>query len=92
MSEKPDFSLSARLKSFYYAGQGILFTLKSQHNAWLHLVAALLVCGAGWYLQINSTDWRWLIIAICLVWFAELMNTAFEYLCDVISIDSKLHT
>ena len=36
-------------------------------------------------LRVSPADWRWLIIAIVLVWFAELMNTAFEYLCDVIS-------
>lgn len=81
----PKFSVKDRLKSFSYAGQGIWFALKSQHNAWIHLVATLLVCAAGWALHISTQDWRWLWVAICLVWFAELMNTAFEYLCDVIS-------
>jgi len=79
------FSIISRLKSFHYAFQGILFALKSQHNAWIHLVATILVCIAGWMLRVSPADWRWLIIAIVLVWFAELMNTAFEYLCDVIS-------
>jgi len=83
MSES--FSVIGRLKSFHYAAQGIMFALKSQHNAWLHLIATILVCLAGVVLNVNAADWRWLIIAIVLVWFAELMNTAFEYLCDVIS-------
>ncbi len=92
MSDKtaPRFSLEKRLKSFSYAMQGILFALRSQHNAWLHLLATLIVCFAGWWLQISAADWRWLIVAIVLVWFAELMNTAFEYLCDVISPEFNL--
>jgi diacylglycerol kinase (ATP) len=34
---------------------------------------------------VSLTDWRWLALAIVLVWFAEAMNTAFEHLCDVVS-------
>jgi diacylglycerol kinase (ATP) len=85
MSDEPKFSLRGRLKSFHYAGQGILFALKTQHNAWVHFFAAIAVGAIGFYLEISLVDWRWLIMAICLVWSAELMNTAFEYLCDVIS-------
>jgi diacylglycerol kinase len=61
--------------------------LKSQHNAWIHLVATLLVICLGFYLKVNGEDWRWLIIAIVLVWMAEAFNTAMEYLCDVVSPD-----
>ncbi len=86
MKNEPErFSLRARCRSFHYALQGIGFTLRSQHNAWLHLLAAVLVCLAGWLLGVSAADWRWLIILIALVWFAELMNTAFEYLCDVVA-------
>jgi diacylglycerol kinase (ATP) len=35
--------------------------------------------------RLSGTDWRWLTVAIVLVWVAETMNTAFEYLCDVVS-------
>jgi diacylglycerol kinase (ATP) len=39
----------------------------------------------GWRLHVSATDWRWLVLAIVLVWAAEAMNTAFECLCDVVS-------
>jgi len=84
---KQIFNLHARYKSFGYAFQGIGFMLKSQHNAWIHLVATLLVICLGFYLKVNGEDWRWLIIAIVLVWMAEAFNTAMEYLCDVVSPD-----
>ncbi len=79
------FSVTARLKSFTYAFAGFAFMLRTQHNAWLHLIATLVVVCAGFGLHVSANDWRWLIAAIALVWVAETMNTAFEHLCDVIS-------
>jgi len=79
------FTLVARLKSFGYAFEGVALMLKTQHNAWLHLIATVLVTGlAGWY-RVDAGDWRWLIGATALVWMAEAMNTAVESLCDVVS-------
>lgn len=79
------FSIAARLKSFTYAFEGFAFMLRTQHNAWVHLVATLFVIALGFTLQVSADSWRWLIAAIALVWVAEVMNTAFEHLCDVVS-------
>jgi diacylglycerol kinase (ATP) len=78
------FSVLARLRSFRFAFEGLAFMLRTQHNAWLHLIATILVIAAGLFLQVSASDWRWLIAAITLVWLAEAMNTAFEHLCDVV--------
>jgi diacylglycerol kinase (ATP) len=78
------FSVLARLKSFRFAFEGLAFMLRTQHNAWLHLIATLLVVAAGLFFHVSAADWRWLIAAITLVWFAEALNTAFEHLCDVV--------
>jgi diacylglycerol kinase (ATP) len=83
--EVAPFSLADRARSFRYAFGGLAYMLRSQHNAWLHLVITVLVCLAAWWLGIDASDWRWLIAAIALVWVAETMNTAFEYVCDVVS-------
>ena len=79
------FSLADRAHSFRYAFAGVAYMLRSQHNAWLHLAITVLVCLTGWWLGISASDWRWLVVAIALVWVAETMNTAFEYVCDVVS-------
>ena len=81
------FCIKERLLSFRYAGAGIGFMLRTQHNAWIHLFITLVVCLAGAWLQLSADDWRWLTVSIVLVWVAETMNTAFEYLCDVVSPD-----
>lgn len=59
--------------------------LRTQHNAWVHLAATVLVVVLGFALQVSADAWRWLIAAMALVWVAEAMNTAFEHLCDVVS-------
>jgi len=81
----PRFNLLARARSFRFAFAGLGFMLRTQHNAWLHLAATTLVIAIGLALRISPEDWRWLLVAIVLVWVAETMNTAFEHLCDVVS-------
>jgi diacylglycerol kinase (ATP) len=79
------FSVVARLKSFRFAFAGFAFMLRTQHNAWLHLVASVVVVATSLALGVSADDWRWLVTAMALVWVAEAMNTAFEHLCDVVS-------
>ena len=78
------FSVTERVKSFGYALRGLGFVLKSQHNAWIHLGVTLAVTAAGALLQLPAEEWRWVVLAIALVWVAEIVNTAFEHLCDVV--------
>jgi len=85
MADKQGFSIVARIKSFGYAFAGLWFMLRTQHNAWVHLAATLAVATAGFALHITAEDWRWLVVAIVMVWIAEALNTAFEHLCDVVS-------
>lgn len=35
-------------------------------------------------MRLSFYDWRWIVLAIGIVWVAELVNTAFEHLCDVV--------
>lgn len=79
--------LSGLFKSFGFAIAGIIFCLRTQRNARIHLFAALVVGAVGVWLDVSRDDWRWLVLSVSLVWFAELVNTAFEHLCDVTSPD-----
>lgn len=77
--------LHVRLKSFGYAGAGLLFLLKSEPHARIHLLATALVVIAAIALDVTRQDWLWLTVAITMVWTVEAINTAIEHLCDVIS-------
>ena len=81
----PKFSFAARLKSLSYAVSGLGFVIRNEHNARIHVVAAFTVVTLGIYYQIVMSDWLILVLAIIGVLFAETINTAFEYLCDVVS-------
>ena len=81
------FTVSARLRSFGFALQGLRTMLRYQHNARIHLAATLGIVAVGLAVGISGADWRWIAAAVVWVWFAEAMNTAFEHLCDVVSPD-----
>jgi diacylglycerol kinase (ATP) len=82
--EQHMFRPGDRIRSFGYAFQGLGFMLKTQQNAWIHLVATAAVIGAGVWVKLSFYDWRWIVSAIGFVWVAEIVNTAFEHLCDVV--------
>lgn len=81
------FTLSARLKSFKYALEGIVLVLKTQQNAWVHAIATLLVLALGMFFTLTATEWLLLVLSICSVWVAESFNTALEFLADTITKD-----
>jgi len=71
--------------SFRHAFNGILLFIKSERNAKTHLIATVIAIGIGLYFQLNPTEWLWILLAISLVWIAEMANTAIEELCDKLS-------
>ncbi len=81
------FQFTGRVRSFTYAIQGIRHMLRSQHNAWIHLVATVVTVVAGFALNLASAEWCWIALAISSVWASEAMNTAFEFLCDATTED-----
>jgi diacylglycerol kinase (ATP) len=81
------FQFTGRIRSFHYAIRGILRMIHCQHNAWIHAAATLIVLAAGFFLHLSRADWCWIILAISIVWTAEALNTAFEFLADAASPD-----
>ncbi len=79
------FNLAARARSFRHAFRGIATMLASQHNAWIHAVATVVVCVAGFYFHLGRGEWSLIVLAIMAVWTAEALNTAFEFLADAAS-------
>ena len=88
-SERPDegrpFQFTGRIRSFRHAIAGLLRMIRCQHNAWIHVAATAIVLGAGFLFQVSAADWCWIILAISIVWTAEALNTAFEFLADAAS-------
>ncbi|MFT7680387.1 MAG: diacylglycerol kinase [Planctomycetota bacterium] len=81
------FDFSDRIKSFRFALDGIATLIKTQHNAWLHLLATALVLASGFVLEVTRGDWCLLTLAISQVWIAEGLNTAVEFLADAVTLE-----
>jgi diacylglycerol kinase (ATP) len=79
------FQFTGRIRSFRYAVTGILRMLRCQHNAWLHLGVTAGVVAAGVFFGLTAHEWCWIILAMAIVWTAEALNTAFEFLADAAS-------
>lgn len=80
-------SLRRRANSFRFAFQGLADLLRSQPNARIHLVVAVAVTLAGVYFRISRMEWVAVVICITLVFAFEAINTALEYLTDLVSPD-----
>jgi diacylglycerol kinase (ATP) len=81
---KQRFSLRKRLKSFGYAFQGLQQFFISTHNAIIHAAATVVVIVLAVIVHLPLNKFLFVIVAIGLVWMAELFNTAIEKLCDMV--------
>ena len=87
MIDDKRFSIAGRIRAFGYAFAGMAYVFKTQHAIWIQTGIAACVVLAGIYLHISSSDWRWIALAITLVWATEMMNTAVESVCDALHPD-----
>jgi diacylglycerol kinase (ATP) len=71
------------LWSFNYAIDGIVYTLRTQRNMRLHVLAAVVVLSAALFFQIGRFEFIALLCAITFVFVAELANTAIEATVDL---------
>ncbi|MES2140814.1 MAG: diacylglycerol kinase family protein [Bacteroidota bacterium] len=85
MSGNKSFSISNRIKSFGFAIEGIITFFKTQHNAWIHAFATVIVVVVGFVLKVNNAEWCLLATAIAMVFISEMLNTAIEFLTDIVS-------
>ncbi|TRZ75927.1 MAG: diacylglycerol kinase family protein [Bacteroidetes bacterium] len=79
------FSLSERLRSFRFAFTGILLAIRTQHNFRIHLTAFALVIASGFIFGISAAEWCIILLASALVLSLEIINTAMEFLVDLLS-------
>src|SRR5438105_2409491 len=81
METRP-FQFTGRIRSFRYAIAGIIRMMRCQHNAWIHAIATGVVIAAGLFFNLSRSEWCWIMLAASIVWTAEALNTAFEFLAD----------
>lgn len=81
--------LSARIRSFGYAIKGIMTLVVTQPHARLHLLATVVVTGVGVYVHLRRWEWVAILLCIGMVWMAEALNTAVEFLADEVTLERR---
>lgn len=77
------FSVKERILSFRYALRGIWFLIKEEHNFRIHLAATVVVVFLGFYFDVSTREWLWLVLCIGMVLTAEGFNSTIEKLVDL---------
>ena len=75
------------VKSFVYAGRGIKYCFKEEVNFRVHVLASIIVIAAGYFFSISLTEWLFIIACCTLVLAMEMLNTAIEKMCNIISTE-----
>ena len=76
-----------RLASFGFAFKGIATLIRTQENAQIHLLAVIIVTILGFLLKISTNEWCFVIFAFSMVLASEAINTAIEFIIDLVSPD-----
>ena len=72
-----------QIRSFFCAFKGIFSAVRTESHLRFHLVAAFYVIFFAALGDFSLHQWAVLILTVCAVIFAELVNTALEDLCDL---------
>ena len=73
------------VRSFGFAFKGLGYAAKTQPNFRFHLVAGTIVVALGYFFQLSTVEWLWLMACIAVVLITELLNTSLETLTDLVS-------
>ena len=82
---EPRRNLTTFLGGFVYAAQGLAEAIRTQFNIRFHFGATIVALGLSFYFSLSAVEWCFIILAIAIVWIAELLNTALEYITDFVS-------
>jgi diacylglycerol kinase len=77
--------LRSRGRAFQYAFAGWWYVIRSQRNAWIHIVISVFVIVLSMWLKLSTQEWAIIILTIAMVWTAEFINTAIEAVFDLTS-------
>lgn len=71
--------------TFIHAAAGISHTFRKEANFRIHVLVMALVMALAVVLHISATEWLFVAGCCMLVLTMELMNTAIENLCDLVT-------
>jgi len=80
-------ALQRYIKSFFHSIDGILYTIRYEHNVLIMIVACILVVSFGLYFQIEIYEWLFCLLSMGLVCGCEMINSAIEATVDLVTTE-----
>ncbi len=77
------------INSFKYAFNGIKLCIQDEQNMIIHFTVATLVIIFALIFKISKIEWIICLLLIGLVLMMELINTAIENICDLVTKDKN---
>ena len=78
------------IKSFGWAFNGLKDCILHEKNFRIQYILALLVVIAGIFFSLSATEWMIILLCFSVVLSFEIINSAIEKLCDLVSPDFNL--
>lgn len=75
-------------KSFFHALNGLKYAFCYEHNMYIILFAIVVVTSSCIYFQVSKIEWLFCIFVMGLVVVSELINSAIEAICDLVTIEN----
>lgn len=82
-----EFKKHSFLGGFKYAGKGIISALQEENNLLVQFSSTMLVIVFGVALKISAVEWCICVVLCFVVMSLEFINTAFENLCDRVTME-----
>ena len=80
-----DFSIKAIWNVIKYSFEGYIHFYKYERSAILHLVVAVAIIIGSFSLDMKAVEWLFMIFILLVMMAIELLNTAIEAICDMVS-------
>ena len=71
--------------SFQFASEGVRDVWKNEQNFRIHSTVAFVMISFGFFFELSTTEWLFLLLSIFGVLSLEVMNTAVERTVDLIT-------
>jgi diacylglycerol kinase len=78
------------IKSFGWAFNGLKDCILHEKNFRIQYVLAFLVVIVGFFFGLSATEWTTILLCFAVVLSFEIINSAIEKLCDLVSPDFNL--
>lgn len=79
--------MSSFINNVKFANAGIRYFFQTEKNGRIQAIVSCMILVASWFFEINRIEWCLVIFCIALIVSLEMVNTALERVCAMLSTE-----